>query len=59
MQKRRSISIEANHFKTDSIYSQYQGSCIIANRFNRNAKTDYTELIKGLVHLSLDRLTSD
>lgn len=33
--------------------------CIIANRFNQNAKTDYTELIKGLVHLSLDRLTSD
>lgn len=33
--------------------------CIIANRFNQNAKTDYAESVKGLVSLSLDRLTSD
>lgn len=33
--------------------------CIIANRFNQNAKTDYAESMKGLVSLSLDRLTSD
>lgn len=33
--------------------------CIIANRFTQNAKTDYAGLMKGLVGLSLDRLTSD